>query len=164
MGELHHLLRPGEVPQPVAAEVGQPGTLRQAVDDEVVRGPGHHRLAAVGEIAQAGRPVHGRAHVVALVAQLRLAGVEADTEPDGGQRGPLQIEGAGHGFGGAGEGDHEAVALALLHGAHPSMAGDRFTEDAIEARHGLGHGLRLGFPQPGRAFDVGQQKRDRAGR
>ena len=45
--------------------------------------------------------------------------------PDRGQRGPLQLQGAGHRVGGASERDDEAVALTLLNRADAVMGGDR---------------------------------------
>ena len=74
------------------------------------------------QIAQPRRPVDRRAGVVALIAQLHLAGMYADAQPDRSQRGPLQRQRAGHRVAGARERGHEAVALALLDRAHPVMA------------------------------------------
>ena len=55
-----------------------------------------HGLAAVGQIAQPRGAVDRRADVVALVAQLHLAGVHADAQPDRRQRRPLQLQRARH--------------------------------------------------------------------
>ncbi len=58
--------------------------------------PDKHGLAAVRQIAQPRGAVDGRADVVAFVAQLHLAGMHPDAQPDRGQRRPLQLQRAGH--------------------------------------------------------------------
>ena len=73
------------------AQIGQPRIGRQPVDDQVVRRARQHGLAAVRQIAQPCGPVDRRADVVAFVAQLHLAGVHADAQPDRRQRCPLQL-------------------------------------------------------------------------
>jgi hypothetical protein len=50
--------------------------------------------------------------------------VHANPQPDRGERGALQLEGAGDGVGGAGECCHEAVTLTLFDGPHPVVFGD----------------------------------------
>ncbi len=102
------------------------------------------------QIAQPRRAVDGRAGVVALVAQLHLAGVHPDTQPDRGQRRSLQLEGAGHRIGGARERGHETVTLALLDRAHTVMGGDDIAHDLVEPRNRGRHLLGLGLPQPRR--------------
>ena len=102
--------------------------------------------------------------VVALVAQLHVAGVHADAQLDRCQRCPLQVQRAGHRVGGARERDHEAVALALLDRTHTVVGGDDVRQRLVEARDGGRHRLGLGLPQPRRTLDVGQQQRHRSGR
>ena len=92
--------------------------------DQILGRARQHGLAAVGEIAQPCGPVDRRADVVAFVAQLHLAGVHADAQPDRRERRPLQVQRARHRVAGAGERDHEAVALALLDRPHPAVGGD----------------------------------------
>src|ERR1700709_593220 len=136
MAQLRHAFGPGEVAKLMAAEVGQPGVGRQPVDDQLLRRPGHHRLPAVGQIAQPRSAVDGRARVVAFVAQLYLPGMYADSQPDGRQRPPLQLERTLNRVTGARERQHEAVALALLDRPHPAMDGDEIIYRTISAGGG----------------------------
>ncbi len=80
MAQLHHPLRAGQTAQRMSAQIGQPHVGGQPVDDQRLGRTRQHRLAAVGQIAQPRRAVDGRADVVALVAQLHLAGVHADPQ------------------------------------------------------------------------------------
>ena len=134
------------------------------VGDDCFGRAGQHGLAAVRESRRRAVRLIVGPDVVAFVAQLDLAGVDTDAQPDRRQRCPLQIEGARHRITGAGERDDEAVALALLHRPHPAVAGDDVRECAVEPRDGFRHLLGLGLPQPRRALDVGQQQRHRSGR
>ena len=124
MAQLHHPLRAGQITQRVGAQIGQPHTVGEPVDHQLLGRARQHRLAAVGQIAQPRGAVDRRAGVVTLIAQLHLAGVHPDAQPDRGQRRPLQLQRSRHRIGGAGERRHEAVALALLDRAHPVMGGD----------------------------------------
>ena len=164
VAELHHPFGAGQIAQRMGAEVGQRDVGRELVDDKRFRRTREHRLAAVGEIAQPRGAVDRRADVVALVAQLHVAGVHADAQLDRRQRCPLQVQGTSHRVGGAGERDDEAVALALLDGPHTVVGGDRIGQCLVEARDRGLHRLGLGLPQPRRTLDVGQQQRDRSGR
>ena len=147
----------------MGAQIGQPRVVRQLSVTNRLGGARQHRLAAVGQVAQPAGPVDGRSDVVALVAQLHVAGVNADAQPDRGQRRPLQIEGAGHGVDGAAERDHEAVAFALFDRADSVVVRYQFGQCAIQFATPPSL-LGLGVPQPGRAFDVGEQQRHRSGR
>ena len=116
------------------------------------------------EVAQPCGAVDRRADVVSLVAQHHVAGVHADAQLDRRQRRTLQLQRACHRVGGAGERDDEAVALTLLDGPHTVVGWRRVGQGLVEARDGGLHRLGLGFPQPRRTFDVGQQQRDRSSR
>ena len=164
VAQLHDPFGTREVAQRVAAQVGQRDVGRELVDDKRFRRAGEHRLAAVGEVAQPRGAVDRRADVVAFVAQMHVAGVHADSQLDRCQRGPLQLQRAGHRVGGAGERDDEAVALALLDGPDTVMGGDDVGQCLIEPLDGCLHGLGLGLPQPRRTLHVGQQQRDRSSR
>ena len=159
MAELHHTLGPWQVSQRVRTEIGQECALWQPVDDEIACGTGQHRLAAVCEIAQSCRPVDRRADVVALIAQLHLAGVQADAQSDRGERCTLQLQRTCHCVARTGERDDETVALALLDGTGTVVRGGRIGHRRVEACHGGGHLVGLVFPQAGGAFDVGEQQR-----
>ena len=108
------------------AQVGQPHVVRKPVEHHRLGGARQQGLAAVAEIAQSCGAVDGRAGVVAFVAQLDFTGVDTDAQPDRGQGSALQLQGAGHRVGGASEGRHEAVALALFDGSHAVVRGDGF--------------------------------------
>ena len=116
------------------------------------------------QIAQPRGLVDRRARVVALVAQLHVAGVHPDAQLDRREIRPLQLQRARHRVAGARERRDEAVALALLDGADAVVLRDEFRGGPIHARDRGRHRLRLGLPQLGRALDVGKQQRHRAGR
>ena len=79
----------GNSTQGVRAQIGQPDVLVGSMSsDQSFRGTRQHGLAAVSQIAQPRGPVDGRAGVVAFVAELDLAGVHPDPQPDRGQAGP----------------------------------------------------------------------------
>ena len=164
MAELNYPFGARQIAQRVSAQIGQPGIGRQTVDDHVLGRAGQHRLPAVRQIAQPRGPIDGRTDVVALVAQLDLTGMDADAQPDRGQRRLLQIQGTQNGIAGAPERDHETVALALFDRPHPVVGGDGVGDGLIEARESGGHLLGLGLPQPRRTFDVCQKQRHRSGR
>jgi hypothetical protein len=86
MTYVHHPLRAGQIAQRVGAQIGQPSTLGEPIDDQIACGGGQHRLAAVREIAQPDGAVDRRARVVGVVAQLHLPGMHPDPQPDRGQR------------------------------------------------------------------------------
>ena len=167
VAQLHHAFGPGQIPQRVGTEVGQPGVGGQLVDDQILGGARQHGLAAVGQVAQARGPVDGRADVVARifwVPQPHLAGVQADAQPDRRQRRPLQVKGARHRIRRTPERDHEAVALTLLDRADAIVRGDGVGHGLIQPRYRGGHLLGLGLPEPRRPFDIGQQQSHRSGR
>ena len=137
------------------AQVGQPHVVGKPVQHERFGGTGQQGLAAVAQVAQSRGAVDGGAGVVAFVAQLDFTGVDPDPQSDRRQRGALQLQRTGDRVGGAGEGGHEAVALALFDGADAVVCGDGFRNDVIHPRHGHGHLLGLGFPEPGGTLDVG---------
>ena len=66
----------------MGAQIGQPRVGREPVEDHRFRRAGEQGLAAVAEIAQSRGAVDGGAGVVAFVAQLDFAGVQADPQPD----------------------------------------------------------------------------------
>jgi hypothetical protein len=80
--------------------------------------------------------------------------MHADTQPDWGQRRPLQLQRTPHRVSGAGERDHEAIALALLDRPQAIMGSDDVAHHAVLARNRRRHLIRLGLPQPRGAFDV----------
>jgi len=118
----------------------------------------------MSQLPQPGCAIDRRPYVVALVAQPNLAGVETDPQPERGQRCPLQVQRAGHRVRGAGERDHEAVALALFDWADSVTCRDDVHQHLIKAGDGGGHFISLGLPQPRRALDVCQQQRHGSGR
>jgi hypothetical protein len=169
--DLVHAQRPGEVPHLLQAEVAQRRRLGQVVGHELVRGRRHQHLAAMGEGPEATGPVDGVADVVALVPQLGVAGVEGHANAElevarprlVGHR-PLDGDGAAQGVVGPREGDHEAVALALLHRAHAVVAGHLLVEERIQPPHRCRHGRAVGLPQADGALEVGQQEGHRPDR
>ena len=124
----------------------------------------HHGLSPVRQVAEAGSSVDGRADVVPFVAQLYLTGVQADPQPDRGERCALQFDGTRHRVAGPRESDDEAVTLTLLDGTHTVVRRDELNQCAVERRYSGGHLVRPRLPQPRRTLDVGQQQRHGAGR
>ena len=164
MAELDDPLGPAEVAQMVTAQRKQRRAGWQMVCDDLFGRTRQHGLAAVGEVAQACRSVDRRSDVVAFVTQLDLAGVQTDPQPDRRERCQLQVEGARHRVTAAVERDNKTVPFALFHGPHAVVRGNDVHECAVEPCDGFRHLVRLRFPQPRRAFDVGQQQGHRAGR
>ena len=149
VAQLHHPFRSGQIPQPVGAQIGQPGFGRESVDDQIAGRARQDRLAAVGQVAQPCGAVDRRADVVAFVAQLHLAGVHADAQPDRGQRRSLQLQRTRHRVGGTSERHHEAVAFTLLDRPHPVVGGDQVGQRAVEPRDRSRHFARAGSPIAG---------------
>ena len=101
--------------------------------------------------------------IVALVAQLRLGGVQGDshlelqpTRPHLLAQRLLGLERRGHRIRGAGERRHHAVAFALLAGPHAAVTTDCFRQQRIMYPNRRGHRIGIQLPQSGRALDVGQ--------
>ena len=111
------------------------------------------------QIAQSRGAVDGRAGVVAFIAQLNLAGMHSDAQPDWRQRGALQLQRRRHRIRRAGERRHEAITFALFDGAHAAVFSDGFRHRLIEPSHRGRHLLGLALPEPCGALDVGQQQR-----
>ena len=131
VAQLHHPLGAGQIAQRVSPQIGQPGISRKLIDNQIACGRRQHCLPTVGQIAQPRRPVDRRADVIALVAQLHIAGMHPDAQPDRRQRRPLQLKRARHRISGTRKRDHEAVALALLDRAHTAMGGDDVAQQPV---------------------------------
>ncbi len=80
--ELERALGPGEILQPVLADVHQLDRRVELIDREVVAGRGHQHLGAGGDTAEPGRADDGEADVVVVVAQHGFAGVDRHPDPD----------------------------------------------------------------------------------
>src|SRR5207248_9413683 len=96
-------------------EITKRGPDRQAVDHDVTRGLGEHRLATMRRRPQTDTAVHGGTDVIAFVATLHLARVQRHPDPER-QRFPpdtrLKVERAGDRVGSSRERGDEAIALA----------------------------------------------------
>ena len=114
----------GEITQRMAAQVGQPCLVGKLVLDHFLGRGRDDGLAAVCQVAQPSGLVDRRARVVALVAQLHVAGVHPDPQLDRRQIRPLQLQRACHRIAGPGERGDEAVAFALFDRAHAVVLGD----------------------------------------
>ena len=71
----------------------------------------------------------------------------------------LRSQRTSHRVGRAGECDHEAVTLTLLHRPHPTIGGDDFGDGSIEPCEGYRHLVGLGLPKPCGTLDVCQKQR-----
>ena len=78
MAKLHHAFGAGQIAQRVGAQIGERDTLGELVDDKRFGRTREHRLAAVGQVAEPSGAVDRRSDVVAFIAQLHVAGVQAD--------------------------------------------------------------------------------------
>ena len=92
MAQLHHPFRAGQIAQLVTCPDRSARHQPAAIDDQILSRARQHGLATVGQIAQPRGAVDRRTDVIAFVAQLHLAGVHADAQPDRGQRRPLQLQ------------------------------------------------------------------------
>ena len=164
MAQLDDPLGTAKIAQLVAAQRKQPGAGWQVVGHDLFGCTGEDGLPAVRQVAQACGPVDGRPDVVALVAQVDLAGVQTDPQPDRRQGCQLQVQGARHRVTSTVERDDKAVAFALLNRPHTTMRGNHVRECAVESRDGLRHFLGLCFPELRRPFDVGEKQRHRSSR
>ena len=146
MAQLHDPFRSGDTSQFVSAQIGQPRVGRQRVNGQRLGHTRQHRLAAMGQIAQPRGPVDRGTDVIALIAQLHLAGVHADPQANRGQRRPLQLQRTRHRVTGPRERHHKAVTLALLHRAHSAIRGHQIRQCAIQPLKRRRHPLGLRFP------------------
>ena len=166
----HHLedpLRPGQVLQPVLAEIPERDALGSRRLDQGSGGRGGHDLSPVAGSGDPGRPVHIDAHVV-VRTEYGLPGVKSDPHPDlllvrpgvTGQ-GPLGLDGGGHRLGRGGEHHEERVALRRhLHTAPP---GERFPEEPLVILQDSGIPVAQAIEEPGAPLDVGEHEGDRSG-
>ena len=116
------------------------------------------------QLTQSGGTVDGWAHVVARIAQLHLAGVQTDSQPDRCQRCPLQIQRACYSVGRPGERDDEAVAFTLLYRTHAAVGADQLGQRVIQVGYRCAHLVGSGLPKLGGAFHIGQEQCHGAGR
>ena len=171
MSELVNVFRSGHVTQDMGSEVAEPDTLGQAVGNEVPCRLRDQDLAPVAQVAQAGTAVHGRPGVVALVTQLDVAGMQRDAEtgfevagPDLFGDGPLEVDSTGDSRGGTGKGQHEAVALALLHRTNPAVLRRDRRDHRVQTAHSLHHRRCVTLPRPDRPLEVSENQGHRADR
>ena len=163
--DLPHVLRPPEILEAVHPEVGQARLLRQSVDDEPRGRIRHEDLVAVSDGAQPSASDHRLTEVVALVAQLGLAGVDGHAHVEVGALWPflaeepsLRVDRGGDGVGRACECGHDAVAFSLLDWPNATMVSDRLVEDLVVPRNRHRHRAGRVLPPSSRSFDVGQQE------
>ena len=162
------LLGAPEVAQAMHAQIDQLHAIGQAIDDEIVRRARQQRLPAVRDRPQPRAAIDRLAEVVALVAQLRLGGVQRDPHPQRRRGRPrlrvqrgLGVQRRGERIRRAGKRRDDAVALALLDRAHPAVPADRILQQCVATGDRQRHRIGVGLPQPRRALDVGQQERHR---
>ena len=127
-------------------------------------GGGEQRLSAVSGRHQARGPVERRAVEIAA-AGLGFAGVQADAHaqrvrmdliPLGLRQGLLGLQRCGHAAVPAFEDGMHAVARGLDQAAAIGL--DGLAQDLIVARQGTLHAVREGLPEPGAAFEIGEQE------
>ena len=165
--QLKHVLRAVEVTQPMLASISELESRRQQVPAHCLRCTRDQDLVAVPDGQQPRDAIHGRA-VVVPAARLGIARMDGHPHPKL-ARGSPWLSGQGSlAFGGR---LHRRVGLR--EDGQQSVTG-RFHDRPVLCRHGTpqdrvvdlqrrAHGVTVGFPQPGTAFDVGHEERDRAG-
>ncbi len=161
VAELVDPLGSGQVLEPVLAEVAQRRDVRQPVRCEQRRGRGgDQHLPAVPAGRDPRRAVDVLADV-ALVGDVRSAGVHAHPEPDRALAEVLDDPRSRPYRSRSGrEGEEERVALGV--DLHPVVRGGRGPHQppVLEQRRGVRLGPEL-VQQPRRALDVGEQERHR---
>ncbi len=165
--QLVDALGPDQVVQPVLAVVDQADTGREAVDRHLAGRQGKQHLSAVARRQEARTAIDGLA-VIMAAAQLRLAGVEGDPNPQPGSLRPAgsrepALDGGGgeHRVSGPGEHRQNRVALPAHLDEVAAMLGQSAGHELIVEGHGGTHRRRVGFPPASRALDVGEQEGDR---
>ncbi len=166
--ELVEALGLVDVLQPLLAQVAERRVGRQLVPDERGGGRGEEHLATVRGGGDPRALVEAEA-VIALVADLGLAGVEAHADAALGALGPvvrgeraLRVGGRGDGVAGAGEGVEERVALRVHLAAAVRREG--LAEEAAVVGEQVAVARAELLQQARRALDVGEQHRHRARR
>jgi hypothetical protein len=152
---LPHPLGTAKVFEAVHPEISQAHPLRQPIDDQPCSGVREEDLVAVSDAPQPSASDHGLAEVVALVAQLGLAGVDGHADVQVGSLRPLLAEEATLGVDGGGEcigrpreRGHDAVALSLLHRSYPAEVRDDVVHDLVVPSDRRRHPGRRPFPTP----------------
>jgi hypothetical protein len=82
---LEHVLRAGEVPQPMPTQVPQFDSLERHVMKHLPRGAGHENLSAVGRRQQAGSMAEGETRTVLaglIRARLEIGGARVHRHAD----------------------------------------------------------------------------------
>lgn len=160
MAQLQHAFRARQVAQLIGPQLRQPRAGGQVVDDHRLSRTRQHSLTPVCQVPQPAGAVDGRSDIARLatvrIAQLDIAGVQTDAQPDWREVGTLQGECTGHRIAGPVESDDEAVAFALVDRADSVMRADKITQGAVQPRDGGRGLLGPGLPKPGGAFDVGK--------
>ncbi len=149
------------------AKILQPGTGRQRSGEQLGRSTRHQYLPAVCGGFQAGRPVDDRPEVIA-VALLAGTGMQAHADQDWPARRPglrtqRLLSGQDRGDCGWCRPERRAEGVAYRLEDITARGLDGRPEDLVVAAERDRHWRRLGLPQPGRALDIGEQQRDRAG-
>ena len=159
LAKLHHPHGAGQIGQPVAAQIGQPCPIRQAVRDMVARCTRQQRLSAMSQFQQRGS-ARSDIQVAVPIPRPRLPGVQAYPQLEWGKWRALQVQGTCDGVRGPGEGDHEAVIVAAPVPPRTPVACDGLARNRLEP----GHSLRPELRRLGQPFDVDEQQRHGSGR
>jgi hypothetical protein len=166
--ELIDLLRPGQILEPVLAEIEQARLRRQLAVSHVGRGRRDQDLAAIRDPEKPRTAVHALAEVV-VVARLGRTGMDRHADLDAADvREILAAErllggqGRRDGIGRRDESGVERVAGGAEH--VPARPQQRLAHEVVVAGHGDAHGFGPRLPALGRALDVGDQESENAAR
>ena len=150
------------------AEAHQRHTGRQRVAGQFLGGKGQQCLTAVPGGHEARDAIGQRPEVIPITL-LGGARVKRDSHAKGRFNGPGRgHQGALHGKRACQrlrrDGERGAEGIAHCFEDKSAVRFDRVAQNSVMEGDGAAHGIGLRFPQPRTAFDVGEQKRDGAGR
>jgi hypothetical protein len=166
--ELIDLLRPGQILEPVLAEIEQARLRRQLAVSHVGRGRRDQDLAAIRDPEQPRTAVHALAEVV-VVARLGRTGMDRHAHLDAADvreilaaERLLRSQGRRDGIGRRYEGGVERVAGSAEH--VPARPQQRLAHEMVVPGHGDPHRFGPRLPALGRALDVGDQESENTAR
>ena len=149
------------------AEVDELHSVGQLVAQEHLGGAGDDGLPAMGGGHQAGAPVDRQARVAGVIDDHRLVGVQPDPGPQRVCGAPglrrerlLKRRRRTHGIPRCRERGGHPVAHPREHVT--AMGRNRLLEQLVVADHRGLHRAGILLPHPGRALEIGEQKRHRA--
>jgi hypothetical protein len=164
MHQCKDLLRSRQPLEVVLADIGQARAWWELVGHQFGCSLGEQDVTAVGQRPQPGCPVQ-RLAVVVAVPQFRLPAVQRDSGGKCEVVGPylsghrlLERQRCRDRIGGSDERGEGGVALTAGLDELAAVGSHRPGDERLMSSQCRAHGCRVGLPQWGRAFDIGQQE------